>query len=319
VTPSRLLRVAVAVGLTGYVLWIAHPARVAEVARGADWRWLLGAVVLVLVDRALMAYRWIALLVALTPGTRPPYPQILRVFFVSTFVGTFLPGIGGDVYRAYSLARLDVRGAESAASVLMDRVLGVLSIVLVGAAAVFALGGGALDAGMLIALGAATAGCAAVAVAVFSERAADLAQRLTGRLPHARLQRTSAGLVGAVRRYARHHGALAVVLGLSAGVQVIRILQAWCLGRALGIAAPVSAYFVLIPVILLVMLLPITINGLGTGQLAFDTLFGRAGVDPAQSFALSILFIALGTVGNLPGGLLYAIGGAKERRADTGG
>jgi hypothetical protein len=37
-------------------------------------------------------------------------------------------------------------------------------------------------------------------------------------------------------------------------------------------------------------------------------MFGRAGVPSAVSFALSILFLALGTLGNLPGGLLYALG-----------
>ena len=55
-----------------------------------------------LVDRALMALRWMELLCALTPGSRPPLAAVLRMFFVSTFVGTFLPSVGGDVYRAYA-------------------------------------------------------------------------------------------------------------------------------------------------------------------------------------------------------------------------
>ena len=68
-------------------------------------------------------------------------------------------------------------------------------------------------------------------------------------------------------------------------------------------------YFVSIPVILLIMLLPITINGLGTGQAAFLWTFGAAGVSRPEAFALSVLFIALGIVGNLPGALLYLSGG----------
>ena len=36
----------------------------------------------------------------------------MRIFFVSTFVGTFLPAsVGGDAVRAYSLARLNVAAA----------------------------------------------------------------------------------------------------------------------------------------------------------------------------------------------------------------
>ena len=57
------------------------------------------------------------------------------------------------------------------------------------------------------------------------------------------------------------------------------------------------------------MLLPITINGLGTSQAAFVLFFARAGVPSPQAFALSVLFVALGVVGNLPGGVLWARSG----------
>jgi hypothetical protein len=36
--------------------------------------------------------------------------------------------------------------------------------------------------------------------------------------------------------------------------------------------------------------------------------FARAGVPAPAAFALSVLFVALGIVGNLPGGILYALG-----------
>jgi len=62
-----------------------------------------------------------------------------HIFFVSSFVGNFLPSIGGDVYRAYQLARLGVRSGEAAASVLMDRIVGVLSMVIVAAVALYFL------------------------------------------------------------------------------------------------------------------------------------------------------------------------------------
>ena len=72
------------------------------------------------------------------------------------------------------------------------------------------------------------------------------------------------------------------------------------------------------PLILLVMLLPVSINGIGPSQVAFVWFFGRAGVPEAQAFALSVLFVALGIVGNLPGGLLYAFGSrSQEPRAKS--
>ena len=307
-TFSRALRVLVAVALTTFFLLKAQPARVAEALAGADVAWIAMAVGLVFIDRALMAHRWIALLVALAPGSRPPLSEVLRIFFVSTFIGSFMPSVAGDAYRAYSLSRLHVRGAEAAASVFVDRMLGVLSIVIGGAISALALGRQAFERATLIALGAGTAASAIAAAAIFSERMAAATQAVVARVPNTRVRRVGAGLVDAVRRYTHHHGALASVLLTSMAVQVLRVLQAWCLGRALGIPAPLVVYFIAIPVILLVMLLPVTINGLGTGQMAFEVLFGRVGVEAPEAFALSILFIALGFVGNLPGGLLYALG-----------
>ena len=311
-TPSRAFRVAVAVALTAYFLWRAEPSRVAEILSRGRPGWIAAAIALVLLDRTLMAARWLALLAPLTPGTRPPARDVLRIFFVSTFLGSFVPSVAGDVYRAYSLSRLRVSGAEAAASVLMDRVLGVLSIVGLGAAAAVAVEPGLLGGGVLLALGAAAAICLVIGLAVFSDRAALAVRRLLARLRAARVHAAGDRLLTAVRNYAGHRSVLGGVLATSLAVQGIRVLQAFCLGTGLSLAVPLTAYFVFIPVILLVMLLPVTVSGLGTGQLAFEALFARAGVQAPEAFALSILFIALGLVGNLPGGILYATGGSSR-------
>jgi glycosyltransferase 2 family protein len=307
VSVSRLLRLFVAVGLTALVLYNAHPSDVFSAATNTDGRWIAAAIGLVLIDRTLMALRWIDLLSALTPGSRPSFAVVLRIFFVSSFVSNFVPSVAADMYRAYALARHDVRLAESTASVLMDRALGVLSMALVGAAALpFAVD--VVDrTGPLIGLGLAFAGCAVGGFVVFSERAAGLVQRLAQVAPFPGIQRLTLSLIDAVRRYAQHHTELIRVLGMSVLVQVMRILQAWCLGRALGIELPVVTYFAFMPVIMLVMQIPITINGFGTTQIAFERLFVPAGIAEAPTFALSVLFLALGIIGSLPGGVLYAL------------
>jgi hypothetical protein len=115
-------------------------------------------------------------------------------------------------------------------------------------------------------------------------------------------------VLDSIRRYAAYHGQLLNVLVCSIAVQVLRVVQAYYLGRGLGIAAPLSSYFAFIPLILLIMLLPVTFNGIGTSQWAFYWFFARVSVPAASAFALSVLFVALGIVGNLPGGILYAWG-----------
>jgi hypothetical protein len=189
----------------------------------------------------------------------------------------------------------------------MDRVLGVLSMVLVGAGA-WALVRNIDVPGVVPGLLIATAGCAVAAAGVFSERAAAVAVAVAAHVHSPRINHITRGLTDAVRRYAEHHAALLAVLAFSIGVQTLRIVQAYCLGRSLGITEPLVLYFACIPLITLIMQIPVTVGGLGTTQYAFERLFGYAGVAAPQAVALSILFLALGTVGNLPGGLLYMMG-----------
>jgi uncharacterized protein (TIRG00374 family) len=309
---SRLLRLAVAVSLTAFVIYKAHPSEILWATAGADLRWIAAAVALVLADRTLMALRWMDLLGALTAGTRPRLPLVLEIFFVSSFVSNFVPSVAADMYRAYALARHDVRLSESTASVLMDRMLGVLSMVIVGICALPVARDLSIQRGLIAGLLLAFAGCAAGAVIVFSERAAGVVMRIAAQVPWAALQRIAAALTEAVRKYAHHQTALVRVLMMSVLVQGIRVLQAWCLGEALGLDLPLSVYFALLPVILLIMQLPITINGLGTTQAAFAGFFGAAGGPEPQVVALSVLFLVLGIVGSLPGGLIYALRPARE-------
>lgn len=305
---GRIARLAVAAGLTAYVLWKSHPRDVWAAAAAADWRLIGVAVALVLLDRALMAYRWVVLLRTIDPIARPPLAAVMRIFFVSTFVGTFLPAsIGGDAVRAYSITKLKVAGADAVASVFMDRMLGVASILLMALAGLVLARELASDWMILAALAFAGAACVVTLLLVFSERADAAGSALLVRLP-AIAREPGGRLLASIQRYAAHHGALANVLVCSVAVQVLRIVQAYYLGRGLGIAAPLSTYFAFIPLILLVMLLPITFNGIGTSQAAFLWFFGRAGVPAAAAFALSVLFVALGIIGNLPGGILYASG-----------
>jgi uncharacterized membrane protein YbhN (UPF0104 family) len=311
---GTLVRIAVALGLTAVILWRSDPALVLQHARTASPGPIVAAILLVIVDRTLMAARWLWLLGPFTRRADGSHSvglgAVLHVFFVSTFVGTFLPAsIGADAVRATAMTRVGVPMADAVGSVFMDRVLGILSLLIMGVAGLWLARQLPAREVVLAALAVTAGGCAAVAAAVFSTRLARLLTAMLQRLPWPRVHRAGAAIVEAVQRYGAHHGLLGAVTAASVGVQVLRVLQAWCLGLGLGIQAPLSTYFAFIPIILLVMLLPVTVNGLGTSQAAFWLFFGAVGVPGPAAFALSVLFVALGVVGNLPGVVLWARSG----------
>lgn len=292
------------------MLWKAHPRDVAAAAAHADWRLIMIAVALVLVDRTLMAYRWLALLCTVDRDKRPPLGSVMRVFFVSSFVGTFLPmSVGSDAVRSYSLTKFNVSGGDAVASVLMDRMLGVASILLMATVGLSLVTDLASNTGVLVAVTVAALACLITFAIIFSTRMANMLGALVARLPGSGVRHVAARVLESVRKYSVFPGQLVIVLVCSVGVQALRIIQAYYLGRGLGMDVPLTTYIAFIPIILLIMLLPITFNGIGTAQAAFVWLFARVGTPEAVAFALSVLFVALGIVGNLPGGILYLVGG----------
>lgn len=313
---SRAARLVVAVALTAYLLWQHDLSAIAGAAIRADWRWIAFACGLVLLDRALMAVRWILLL---RPVTSAPVPRaaLLRVFFVSSFVGTFLPaGIGGDAARAYGVTRHDVAASAAVVSVALDRALGVIGLLLVGFVSALAFES-AVPAGVWWVLTIGGAASLVLAAVIYSESAGAILARAVALAPGERLPRAAGRVLTALRSYRHHPSLLTAVLAASVGVQLLRTLQAWALGQSLGLDVPMGVYFVAVPMCVLVMQIPVTINGLGTGQAAFLWTFGPSGVAGPDALALSILFVALGLVGNLPGGLLYATGSGKGAGAGS--
>jgi glycosyltransferase 2 family protein len=276
-----------------------------------DLRYLALVLVLVAIDRCVMILRWILLL--RSSAIRISNRAAARLFLVSSFVGSFLPaGIGADAARAYGLSRPtpqapgakpqvpspepQVPGSEALASVAVDRVLGVFSIVIMSMVGVIAWAPAREDWRIAATILALTLACSAVFWA---------GDWLRWAIPDAHhdhaVARRVLRLSDAVGRYRGRSGVLANVMLWSIVVQVLRITQAYFLGVGLGLTVPYSYYLLFMPLGLLILLLPISISGFGVPQGAIVWLLRPVGVPDVQSFALSTLIVLTGLAGNLPG------------------
>jgi glycosyltransferase 2 family protein len=259
------------------------------------------ALVLALVacDRLVMILRWVLLLRA--SGVPIAARSAARIFLVSSFVGSFLPaGVGGDVARAYGLARATADSSEAVASVAIDRVLGIVALVVMGLVGLTSTANTLTDWRAL----AAAALLLAASIAIF------WADRLVGAvLPnswkHGWIGTHASATGDALSRYRTRPATLALVFWWSVVVQLLRIVQAYFLGLGLGLAVPFRYYLVFMPVGLLMLLLPISISGFGLPQGVIVWLMRPLGVPEEESFALSTLIVLTGLAGNLPGLVLW--------------
>ena len=263
---------------------------------------ILFVLALVAVDRLIMITRWVLLLNS--SRIQISFRSASSIYLVSSFVGgSISPGVGADVARAWTLGHRTSHSAEATASVALDRMLGLLALVLLGA---FGIAVWTYQTGADLWLA-----TVALAVLVSASSGAFLWSDAITRtvIPAAWLTTRTGGaflrLVTAVGRYRERRSTLAAVLGLSIVVQWLRIAQAWLLGSALGIDVSFGYYLVFMPIGLLLLLLPISIGGFGLPQQGFLLMLHPQGVADETSFALSTLVILTGLVGNLPGAALY--------------
>lgn len=267
-----------------------------------DFRYFLAAAAVDVAARTVMVARWAVLL--RVGGQSVPNRATARIFLVSSFVGAALPAGGADVTRAYALSRSGVGGRAATASVVVDRTLGIASLLTLGVTSL-ALGAPEADlpsARLVAGL------CLAVAAAVLSGMiwADHIARFVLPRLlQQAAVGRWLLSTASEVAGYRSRPRALIGVFGLSLVVQWLRVTEVFLLGAGLGIDAGFGYYLVFMPIGLIVLMLPVSIAGLGLPQGVIIWLLRPAGVSDPQSFALSTLVVLLGVLGTLPGFFLY--------------
>jgi glycosyltransferase 2 family protein len=164
-------------------------------------------------------------------GLRLPLWESIKLTFAGNFFNFALPGTtGGDIYKAYHIARIAHRKTEAVTTVFLDRVIGLLSLVLMsGAMMVIVWRPNQFGAETGI-IGVVVLGLAIGAMLVFSKRVRT-ALRLTQiaqRLPMGeQLLRVGRAIVAMRQHKARVLGSL----GLALTLQIIVVISAIFMAR----------------------------------------------------------------------------------------
>jgi hypothetical protein len=111
--------------------------------------------------------------------------------------------------------------------------------------------------------------------------------------------------------YRDHAGVLLAVLAVTLGVQAVRVLAVWLCGEAVGIDLSPRPYYVMGPLLFLVMLVPFTVNGLAVRESFFVSFLGNVGVDAESAFAAGFVFFVITVLISVPGALILAWEGLR--------
>jgi len=302
---ALLFRFLVSFGVLAWLL-------TARTSLGDVWRTLLTAAPLWLalsfslhtLGLLISAVRWRILIRA--QGDDADLGFLMRSYLVGTFFNIFLPSrIGGDLVRIWDGSRVSRTVTRSSAIVLVERLTGVVMLLL------FALGASLLRIDMArrlpviwVALITAAAGLAVLLSALL-----PAAGRLLARGPERGLAGRLKAKIIEVREtildYRNAPRALALAFFWAFLLQINVVIHFYLIGKALGLAIGPLDYFIFIPIVLLIQLIPVTINGLGLREGAYTEIFGFYGIGASSALAFSMIDLAFMILVGLAGMIIY--------------
>ncbi len=313
---QRLLQVAVSIGFLFFLFRWIEVEKVKETLATANFTILALVVPIIVFNRVLMSGKWALLLRALDVDIS--WWESLRIYYISGFVGLFLPAtVGGDTVRAV-LASKKSRPEPVISSIAVERLLGAAALLFMGTIGiclfmtVFSnaevgfrrlLGISVLLFGGLLTLFALSLR-PSVSCAILSwlERFYD--RKYTGK--------AAAKLEMLYRSYLNYRGKKGVLFWfflLTCLETLTFVIRSYVVAVALNANAPFFYFIAFVSILLILIRLPLSIDGFGIYEGGFVYFLALVGIQEDIGFSVGVLNHAIGLVALLPGCVLLALSG----------
>lgn len=239
------------------------------------------------------------------------------LWMISLFFNLFLPSaVGGDIAKAYYIAKDSGKKMASVTSVLLDRFFGMMATISIGFFA-YVSARGHIDDPKIGRLLFWIAGVVILCVLFmlsrrFSRPAKSLILTLAPKRFHGRLGQ----FFDALEVYRRQHLSFLASYVHSLAAQALFILQVYFLAVSIHLDLPLAIFFLFMPLVTVVSMIP-SIGGLGVREAAMVYLF-RGYVSVPEAVALSLMFDLFLYGLGFACGILYAFrGGASIRELEN--
>jgi uncharacterized protein (TIRG00374 family) len=279
--------------------------------------WLLVAAIGIFpVTFILTSVRWHRLLRGV--GVVLPLRRVFVLNMVGNFYNTFMPGsTGGDVLKAIYAARQTSNRAAAVMSVIIDRILGLLTLVILGglmAGYQYLSSPHSSDPSVLACRNVALASfailaCTALGVTALGWPSLRKSIGLDWLLRHLPAQSFLDKILEVMRCYRSKPTLIAWSILVTFPVHLAVIVSAWLSGSAFGLPISPGYYFVVVPVVVLVGAIPLAPQGAGVMELFATMLLARQGANVSHAIALTLSIRVVQILWNLSGAIFVLRGG----------
>jgi uncharacterized protein (TIRG00374 family) len=317
---SNKLRLAGSAALLALLAWRTDWRQIVAALAGLRLGWWLAAVALYSVTQVVSSLRW--RLLAGPLGFRQSLGQFITFYYVGMFFNLVLPtSVGGDVVRAWYLAGRSGRKGPAFLSVFADRASGLLMLVAIACAAVACSPLALPPRVPWVVYGAGTASAIGLGALLVTSRRGNAKYRI--QIAKCKMEEEHGEpRPGWHRRLAGLHFAFCnlyfamfpsprvvlVTTLLSAFVQSANVVVLWLAGLSLGVGVPASYYWILAPVVTLMTLFPVSLNGMGVREWGTVLLLAPLGVGAEAATALAFLWFLTFSAVSVAGAGFYLLG-----------
>lgn len=300
---KSLLRVLVSLGFLGLLIYFIRDEipTIFSTLRNVD-RKLFVLAILIYLSTVVVLSRRLQLIFA-AEEVKISLGAACNLTFIGYFFNNFLPtSVGGDIVKAMCAARITGHPVKSVTSVLMDRIFGLFTFILIPSVSLFFVQ--EMNPKVQTVIYSFLIFSGLCFVLLFNRSVARQFHFVESLLDRIRLGSKARRIYDGLHNFRNHRGVIVQAMLLSVASQCVGLLSVYLLGVALGAPRETMPYFfLLIPVVHLISMLP-SLNGLGIREVAYVYfLKGPIGTDRAA--AIGILWLALLIFLSLIGGLIY--------------
>ncbi|MBN1755178.1 flippase-like domain-containing protein [bacterium] len=259
------------------------------------------------------SFRWGFLLRA--KGLGISFINTVRIYLIGFFFNNFLPtGIGGDIARAYHISRISTKLKEAVASILVERLLGLVATLMI---ALLMLPFCAIDSRFKILIIALNLLIWILGLALSIQWSAKLIILLITKIPFRKAGQKLGNLVEAIHLFRYNPGAILKAFFFSLLYQFTLIFYYFLVSDVLNIHVDLKLFLIFVPLIWVISLIPISLNALGVREAGFAFFFEQIGQPGSEGFIVSLLGFTIIVCASLIGGLLFLLGKEKGKRVET--
>ena len=303
-----LLKLSIAITLVAVIVSRVNLEDIWDVFVEADKLLIAGAFLLYFVGLCVIATRWKILLAV--QGVSAGFFTLVKSMLVAVFFNNFLPStIGGDAMRAYDTWKMGGGKTQSVSIIFIDRLLGIFTLFIF---ALLALLLSSIDVSFIpniklwILLAVAT-GFLGIYILFFKAAVISRYLHTDDQADSGLVRRLLLKVFDVFAVYNGKPGILFIALFLSVLLQLNVIFHYYLIALSLGIDISVQAMFIIVPVAIVVMMIPVSINAIGIREAIFVTMFAFYGVSNADALAFSWMSFVLITLLGVIGGIVFML------------